>query len=64
MEELDGWAVSIGNTACRYLSRNDHDTLYQALCSDGSSSAGWKLVVFVFLFVGVSVGLWRFFRPA
>jgi len=64
MGELDGWAVALGQTACRYLSRNDHDTLYQTICSDGSSAAGWKLVFFGVVFVLVSFGLWRLFRPA
>ena len=63
MGELDGWAVTIGTSACRFLSRNDHDTVYRGLCSDGSSAAGWKLVVFVVAFAAVSFAMWRFLRP-
>lgn len=64
MGELDDWAVALGQTACRYFSRNGHDGVYQAICSDGSSAAGWKLVFFAVVFVLVSIGLWRLFRPA
>ena len=64
MRELDSWAVAMGETACRFLSRNDHDTVYQMLCSDGASAAGWKLFAGAVAFVIVSYGLWRLFRPA
>ncbi|MCX7348796.1 MAG: hypothetical protein NTZ54_04475 [Alphaproteobacteria bacterium] len=64
MERLDGWAVAMGETACRYLSRNDHDTIYQALCYDGSASAGWKLFICVLVLVAAGAGLWRLLQNA
>lgn len=44
MEELDGWAITIGDKACRYFARNSHDALEGIFCSDGSYSAGWRLL--------------------
>jgi len=63
MEQLDGWAVTTGEAACRFFSRNDHDTFYRLMCSDGSSAAGWKLFAMALIFMLVSYGLWRLFRP-
>ena len=61
MDWLDSWAVATGDTACRYLSHNDHDTLYQTLCSDGASSAGWRLFAGVLFCVAGGALLWRLF---
>jgi hypothetical protein len=62
MEWLDGWAIAVGDTACRYLSRNDHDTLFQFLCDDGSSPAGWRMFGYALVFVAGSGLLWRLLR--
>lgn len=62
MDWLDGWAVAMGDTACRYLSNNNHDTIYQSLCDDGYSSAGWKLAAGVIMFLGISALMWRLLR--
>ena len=63
MGQLDDWALAAGSSACRFLSRNDHDTVYRGLCSDGSSAAGWKLAVFVVMFIAVTFVMWRVMRP-
>jgi len=44
MEHIDGWAITIGDQACRFFSRNGHDGLEGILCSDGSYSAGWRVI--------------------
>lgn len=64
MEELDSWAVAIGDHACRYISGAGHDSLYGALCSNGPSAAGWRLLFFLAIFAAVTVLVWRMFRPA
>lgn len=52
MELLDGLAMTVGQSACRFLSRNDHQSFGQFLCSDGDYSAGWKLIVASMVLVG------------
>lgn len=63
MTDIDGWASSIGEAACRYLSRAGHDTMNGLLCSDGNYSAGWKLFISLVVALGLGVALFRFFRP-
>jgi hypothetical protein len=63
MNDIDGWAVTIGETACRYLSRAGHDNMNRLLCSDGTYSAGWKLVISLIVAMALGVVLFRVFRP-
>ena len=62
MNWLDGWAIAVGESSCRYLSRNGHDTIYQFLCDDGSSSAGWRMLGYALVFVAGSGLMWRLLR--
>jgi hypothetical protein len=64
MDKLDGWAVSVGDSVCRYISISGHDSLYSSLCSSGPSAAGWRLLLLFAVFAGISVFVWRMFRPA
>lgn len=64
MEYLDRWAVSIGDTSCRYLGRNGYDGLQGMICSDGAYSAGWRIIIATLLIlVLVYVGM-RMFRTS
>ena len=63
MNEIDHWAMTIGETACRYLSRTGHDSVNRLLCSDGTYSAGWKLFISFVVALALSVVLFRVFRP-
>ena len=63
MHEIDDWAMSIGETACRYLSRAGHDNMNRLLCSDGTYSAGWKLFISFMVALALGVLLFRVFRP-
>lgn len=63
MGDLDGWAATVGEASCRYLSGNGHDTFFRGLCSDGASSAGWRLLIFALLLAGVTLLMVRLFKP-
>lgn len=41
--DLDGVAISIGDTVCRFFTRNGHMGLNSLICSDGYYSAGWRV---------------------
>jgi len=53
MEQLDDVARSVGQSACGFLFRGEHDTVSAILCSDGTYSAGWKLLVAFFVIIGI-----------
>lgn len=63
MGEIDRWANSIGETACRYLSHAGHDNMNRLLCSDGTYSAGWKLFISLIVALALGTAMFRFFRP-
>ena len=52
MKDIDGWAITIGDQACRFFSRNGHDGLEGIFCSDGSYSAGWRVIAATVAVVG------------
>lgn len=59
MDELDGLAMQIGETVCQSLVRSGHLGAFQTLCSDGSYSAGWKLLVAGLVPLGLAAA-WAF----
>lgn len=63
MEELDGWAISIGDRACRYFARNGHDGLEGIFCSDGSYSAGWRVIAATIGVLVVGFILFKLLKP-
>ena len=64
METLDGWAMSIGDSSCRYLGRHGHDGLQGLFCSDGAYSAGWRVVIAILVILILAFVLVRMFRTA
>ena len=44
MGGLDGWAIVVGDSVCRYFGHNNHDIMQGIFCSDGSYSAGWRVI--------------------
>ena len=62
MEFLDGWAISIGDSTCRYLSSHGHEGLRGLICSDGSYSAGWRVVVVAVFLAIVTYVVYRTVR--
>ena len=54
--DLDGIAISIGDSVCRFFARNGHMELNSLICSDGYYSAGWKIFG-----VAVILGFMAFF---
>lgn len=64
MEELDGWAVVVGDNACRYFSRNGHDGLEGLFCSDGSYSAGWRVLAAALAIAVISFLLFKMLKPS
>lgn len=63
MGDLDGWAISIGESTCRYLAGHGHDGLRSLFCSDGSYSAGWRVVIAFFVVAILTLVLYRGLRP-
>jgi len=63
MEQLDGLAIAIGNKACRFFSRNGHDGMEGIFCSDGSYSAGWRLVAAGVIIVVLGFSLFKMLKP-
>ena len=56
---LDGWAITIGDSTCRYLSRHGHQGLQGLICSDGAYSAGWRMVAAA---IGLSIVTYVLYR--
>ena len=63
MGDLDGWAISIGESTCRYLAGHGHDGLRSLFCSDGAYSAGWRVVAAVVAIAIMTLVLVRGLRP-
>ena len=59
MEFLDGWAIAIGDSTCRYLSSHGHQGLQGLFCADGAYSAGWRVI---FAAIAVSVVTYIVYR--
>lgn len=58
MEQLDEWAIVMGQSTCSFLSGSEQDGLARLLCSDGPSSAGWRLLVVALVVIGVGLVVW------
>ena len=55
MELLDQLADGIGRSLCQPMSPLEPLTAYQFVCSDGSYSAGWKLLGTAMVLLGLAV---------
>jgi len=58
MEQLDQWAFDIGDATCSFLSGSEHEGLYQLVCYNGSSSAGWRMIVVFLVLTGLGLIIW------
>ena len=63
MDQIDGWAIVIGDNACRYFAQHNHDALEGIFCSDGSYSAGWRLFAASVALTVLGVVLFKMLRP-
>ena len=63
MDFLDGWAIAIGGSACRFFARNGHDALQGMICADGSYSAGWKVFAGVLALGLTGYFMFRLLKP-
>jgi len=53
MDELNGLATRIGEATCQNLWRGGYAVAERFLCSDGSYSAGWKILGVAMVFLGL-----------
>ena len=61
--DWDGWAISVGESTCRYLSTRGHDGLARLFCSEGAYSAGWRIFAAVLAIAVISYVFVKFARP-
>ena len=62
--DLDGLAISIGGSVCRFFVRNGHYGLNSLVCSDGYFSAGWKVFGATVMAILLAFWMTRLMRPS
>jgi len=62
MEFLDGWAIAVGDSPCRYMARHGHQALEGLFCSKGAYSAGWRLFFAAIFLAIITYVLYRMLR--
>ena len=63
MEWLDGLAISIGGSSCRFFNSHGHQAMVGIFCPDGYYSAGWRIIGAVIILAIMAFVFFNFLKP-